>query len=234
MLVGAIASFVLAAMMALLVGLGFAHARRTEPQARLFGAKVGATATPRPVGSSPGLTPRCPPRPTRPGRASPRNETCARPGALATLPTTTGSSPPTASPSCATPRVVRRTCPGSHIGVRPSGDPQLPADSGRLPRKRDPNRSEKREKRRMTKIPARSCEALSGTRTPDPFLTMDNRSGPRSSVNCAVGARASERRAHSTRRRRRGDDLCQGGPGQSGSVRTPGRVGEMGAQFPDV
>ena len=41
MLLGAIASFLLAAVMALLVGLGFAHARRTEPQAQMFPASMG-------------------------------------------------------------------------------------------------------------------------------------------------------------------------------------------------
>jgi len=44
MLIGALASFALAAVMALLVGLGFAHAFRTAPEKQLFGAKVG-TAT---------------------------------------------------------------------------------------------------------------------------------------------------------------------------------------------
>jgi hypothetical protein len=42
MLWGAIASFLLAAMMALLVGLGLAHARRTEPETQMFPASVGA------------------------------------------------------------------------------------------------------------------------------------------------------------------------------------------------
>jgi hypothetical protein len=44
---GAIASFVLAAILALLVGLGFAHARRTAPEAELLtvkGQKAGAPA----------------------------------------------------------------------------------------------------------------------------------------------------------------------------------------------
>jgi len=45
MLWGAIASFVLAAMMALLVGLGFAHARRTEPEAQMFPASMGAVTS---------------------------------------------------------------------------------------------------------------------------------------------------------------------------------------------
>jgi hypothetical protein len=45
MLWGAIASFVLAAMMALLVGLGFAHARRTEPEAQMFPASLGAATS---------------------------------------------------------------------------------------------------------------------------------------------------------------------------------------------
>ena len=45
MLWGAIASFVLAAMMALLVGLGFAHARRTEPEAQMFPASMGAATS---------------------------------------------------------------------------------------------------------------------------------------------------------------------------------------------
>jgi len=42
MLWGAIASFAGALMMGTLVALGFAHARRTEPAARLFPAKAGA------------------------------------------------------------------------------------------------------------------------------------------------------------------------------------------------
>ncbi len=45
MLWGAIASFVLAAVMALLVGLGLAHARRTSPEAQLFSARAGAQAS---------------------------------------------------------------------------------------------------------------------------------------------------------------------------------------------
>jgi hypothetical protein len=45
MLIGAIASFALAAIMALLVGLGFAHARRTAPERQLFGAQVGAATS---------------------------------------------------------------------------------------------------------------------------------------------------------------------------------------------
>jgi hypothetical protein len=40
MLWGAIASFAGALMMSALVALGFAHARRTEPETRLFGAKA--------------------------------------------------------------------------------------------------------------------------------------------------------------------------------------------------
>jgi hypothetical protein len=43
MLWGAIASFALALVMALLVGLGLTHARRTAPEARMFSATVGAT-----------------------------------------------------------------------------------------------------------------------------------------------------------------------------------------------
>jgi hypothetical protein len=42
MLWGAIASFILAAAMALLVGLGLTHARRTEPEAQMFRAPAGA------------------------------------------------------------------------------------------------------------------------------------------------------------------------------------------------
>ena len=47
MLWGAIASFLLAAVMALLVGLGLAHARRTAPEAQMFSsaATVGAAAS---------------------------------------------------------------------------------------------------------------------------------------------------------------------------------------------
>ena len=45
MLWGAIASFAAALSMSVLVGLGFAHARRTEPETRLFGAKVGAATS---------------------------------------------------------------------------------------------------------------------------------------------------------------------------------------------
>jgi hypothetical protein len=45
MMIGAIASFALAAIMALLVGLGFAHARRTVPERQLFGAPVGAATS---------------------------------------------------------------------------------------------------------------------------------------------------------------------------------------------
>ncbi len=45
MLLGAIASFLLAAVMAVLVGLGFAHARRTEPQAQMFPASMGAATS---------------------------------------------------------------------------------------------------------------------------------------------------------------------------------------------
>lgn len=45
MLWGAIASFVLAAVMALLVGLGLAHARRTAPEAQMFPGTVGAATS---------------------------------------------------------------------------------------------------------------------------------------------------------------------------------------------
>ncbi len=45
MLWGAIASFLLAAMMAVLVGLGFAHARRTEPETQMFPASMGAATS---------------------------------------------------------------------------------------------------------------------------------------------------------------------------------------------
>ena len=45
MLWGAIASFAAALMMSVLVGLGFAHARQTEPETRLFGAKVSAVTS---------------------------------------------------------------------------------------------------------------------------------------------------------------------------------------------
>jgi hypothetical protein len=45
MLIGAIASFALALVMAILVGLGLAHARRTEPAAQMFSAPVGSPAT---------------------------------------------------------------------------------------------------------------------------------------------------------------------------------------------
>jgi hypothetical protein len=45
MMIGAIASFALAAIMALLVGLGVAHARRTVPERQLFGAPVGAATS---------------------------------------------------------------------------------------------------------------------------------------------------------------------------------------------
>jgi hypothetical protein len=45
MLWGAIASFAGALFMGVLVGLGFAHARRTEPETRLFGAKVEAVTS---------------------------------------------------------------------------------------------------------------------------------------------------------------------------------------------
>lgn len=45
MLWGAIASFALALAMSLLVGLGFAHARRTEPEAQMFPASVGAVTS---------------------------------------------------------------------------------------------------------------------------------------------------------------------------------------------
>ena len=45
MLWGAIASFLLAALMAVLVGLGFAHARRTEPATQMFPASMGAATS---------------------------------------------------------------------------------------------------------------------------------------------------------------------------------------------
>jgi hypothetical protein len=44
MLWGAVASFALALVMSVLVGLGFAHARRTQPEEQMFPASVG-TAT---------------------------------------------------------------------------------------------------------------------------------------------------------------------------------------------
>jgi hypothetical protein len=45
MLWGAIASFLLAAVMAVLVGLGLAHARRTEPETQMFPASMGAATS---------------------------------------------------------------------------------------------------------------------------------------------------------------------------------------------
>jgi hypothetical protein len=45
MLWGAIASFALALVMSVLVGLGLAHARRTEPEAQMFPASVGAATS---------------------------------------------------------------------------------------------------------------------------------------------------------------------------------------------
>jgi hypothetical protein len=45
MLWGAIASFILALAMSVLVGLGLAHARRTEPAAQVFSPKMGAVTT---------------------------------------------------------------------------------------------------------------------------------------------------------------------------------------------
>jgi hypothetical protein len=45
MLWGAVASFALALVMAVLVGLGLAHARRTEPEAQMFPASVGAATS---------------------------------------------------------------------------------------------------------------------------------------------------------------------------------------------
>jgi hypothetical protein len=44
MLYGAIASFVIAAFMSVLVGLGFWHARRTEPETQMLAPKVVAAA----------------------------------------------------------------------------------------------------------------------------------------------------------------------------------------------
>jgi hypothetical protein len=45
MLWGAVASFALALVMAVLVGLGLAHARRTEPEAQMFPASVSAATS---------------------------------------------------------------------------------------------------------------------------------------------------------------------------------------------
>jgi hypothetical protein len=45
MMWGAIASFILALIMSVLVGLGLAHARRTEPEAQVFPATVGAATS---------------------------------------------------------------------------------------------------------------------------------------------------------------------------------------------
>jgi hypothetical protein len=45
MLWGAIASFALALVMSLLVGLGLSHARRTEPAAQMFSGNVGVAAS---------------------------------------------------------------------------------------------------------------------------------------------------------------------------------------------
>jgi hypothetical protein len=45
MLWGAIASFILALAMSVLVGLGLAHARRTEPAAQMFRSNVGAATS---------------------------------------------------------------------------------------------------------------------------------------------------------------------------------------------
>jgi hypothetical protein len=45
MMWGAIASFILAAILAVLVGFGFAHARRTEPQEELLGPRARTLVT---------------------------------------------------------------------------------------------------------------------------------------------------------------------------------------------
>jgi hypothetical protein len=45
MMWGAIASFILALMMSVLVGLGLAHARRTQPEKQVFPATVGAATS---------------------------------------------------------------------------------------------------------------------------------------------------------------------------------------------
>ena len=45
MLWGAIASFVMALVMSILVALGFAHARRTEPETQVFSPKIGAVTS---------------------------------------------------------------------------------------------------------------------------------------------------------------------------------------------
>src|SRR5207302_3853871 len=45
MLWGAIASFMLALAMSVLITLGFAHARRTKPEAQMFPSNVGAAAS---------------------------------------------------------------------------------------------------------------------------------------------------------------------------------------------
>ena len=45
MMWGAIASFAMALVMAVLVGLGFAHAYRTEPETQMFTSKVGAATS---------------------------------------------------------------------------------------------------------------------------------------------------------------------------------------------
>ena len=115
-----------------------------------------------------------------------------------------------------------------------AGTPRL--DERRLPRSlyRHPPRAAIRSALpQKPRNHGRSERALCRTRTDDPFLTMDNRSENReAAVNCAVGARGSEGRAPQHRRRRRGDDLCQRGPGQSGSVRTPGACRGNGGAVP--
>ena len=45
MLWGAIASFAMALVMSILVALGFAHARRTEPETQVFSPKIGAVTS---------------------------------------------------------------------------------------------------------------------------------------------------------------------------------------------
>jgi hypothetical protein len=78
--------------------------------------------------------------------------------------------------------------------------------------------------------PKEPSVGLEPTTPSSPWITGARTEKQRSTAPSGPAVQKDER--HSTRRRRRGDDLCQRGPGQSGSVRTPGACRGNGGAVP--
>ena len=133
-----------------------------------------------------------------------------------------------------TPRVVRLNVSRlPHRRSDPSGDPQLPAALRPPTSQARPNRREKREKRRMTKIPAHPAKPSRGLepQTPSlPWITGARTEKQRSTA--PSGARFRKTSATAPDVDAEATTYVKGGPGQSGSVRTPGACRGNGGAVP--